>query len=228
MRYLRINLFLIFLMSCNTQPNPEKGDSGDPGAQGEQGETGSSGEGERGSTGPRGPRGANGEGSCAVIEVEDGAVIKCTDGTTVTIVNGTSGIDGIDGVDGVSGGSCSVVDHPEGATIICSDGSEVIVRDGEQGGGPIVDHSFNCSGYINLGWDRYGVRWTVSHLSDGDTYIAGRHQFLPNNNQWYPWESVSGFGPSQDTSRVRIRAEPISIRHIGSGVYGDFSCLRGD
>lgn len=52
-------------------------------------------------TGPMGPEGAPGQpgSSCSVEPVSNGAVIKCDDGTSAVIVNGTDGYEFVDGDD---------------------------------------------------------------------------------------------------------------------------------
>jgi hypothetical protein len=64
------------------------------GPQGEQGV--------QGVTGATGPTGANGS-SCTVQQANNGAIISCTDGTSVLVLNGRDGIDGTNGADGKDG-----------------------------------------------------------------------------------------------------------------------------
>lgn len=65
---------------------PVKGDKGDTGAKGDTGDAGASIKGDKGDT----VIGAAGS-SCGVQQVDNGASVTCTDGTTATIVNGTNG-----------------------------------------------------------------------------------------------------------------------------------------
>lgn len=89
----------------------EKGDTGSAGKQGSQGipgpvgpagSTGTPGAqgkpGSKGDTGDTGSTGTPGT-SCSVSQAVNGAVISCTDGSTVVVLNGTNGTDGEDGTD---------------------------------------------------------------------------------------------------------------------------------
>jgi len=71
------------------QPGPagEPGADGDTGAVGPQGEAGAQGEAGESTTGPQGIAGT----SCSVVQVTDGAVIYCEDGTSAEIKNGNNG-----------------------------------------------------------------------------------------------------------------------------------------
>ncbi|MES1206857.1 MAG: hypothetical protein ABUS79_13045, partial [Pseudomonadota bacterium] len=57
-----------------------------------------------GSNGSPGPAGANGT-SCSVAAIDGGAVIRCTDGTAVTVPRGSNGMNGASAPDG---GACKV------------------------------------------------------------------------------------------------------------------------
>lgn len=75
----------------------EKGDTGDRGSQGNQGVPGTVGpagiqgsRGEEGPTGTAGPQGNSGApgSSCSVTSIQGGAVVSCTDGTSVVLLDG--------------------------------------------------------------------------------------------------------------------------------------------
>lgn len=77
----------------------EKGDAGERGNTGPEGRAGSRGiPGRDGSNGSNGSDGKDGS-SCSAIPTSNGAIIQCTDGTNVAILNGQDGTDGEDGED---------------------------------------------------------------------------------------------------------------------------------
>lgn len=85
--------------SGGTGPQGPVGPSGKPGAQGEGGPEGPAASpgspgstGAAGPTGSQGPKGDKGD-SCSVQSISNGAIINCTDGTTVIIYNGEDGSD---------------------------------------------------------------------------------------------------------------------------------------
>ncbi|MFH0981985.1 MAG: hypothetical protein V2A79_10635 [Planctomycetota bacterium] len=82
--------------------------------------------------GPPGEDGADGEDgtSCTVEEIPEGAVIRCTDGTSVTIYHGQDGEDGEDGEDGTS---CTAIPEGDCVQIECEDGTTAQVCDGQDG-----------------------------------------------------------------------------------------------
>lgn len=99
----------------NTGPQGRQGDKGVPGTVGPTGSSGPSGpvgsRGEPGAQGPNGTQGTTGtpgaqgsqgpEGSsCSAQPVVGGALITCTDGTSVVLWNGVDGRNGVDGQDG--------------------------------------------------------------------------------------------------------------------------------
>jgi len=106
--------------------------------------------------GCKGDAGADGT-SCTATDNGDGtSTITCTDGTTVTVSNGTDGTDGT---------SCSITDNDDGTkTITCEDGTSVTVTDGANGGScTIVD---NGDGSKTISCDD-GTTVTVSDGTDG-------------------------------------------------------------
>ncbi|MFT5356797.1 MAG: hypothetical protein ACI9KE_004023, partial [Polyangiales bacterium] len=70
--------------------------------------------------------------SCTVADNMDGTrTIACTDGTSVTVNDGTTGADGTNGTDG---SSCSVTDNgDETRTILCTDGTMAVIATGGDG-----------------------------------------------------------------------------------------------
>lgn len=76
--------------SESTSSHGEQGDIGPEGPQGPAGDRGISGE-----TGDPGENGS----SCSVTQAVNGALITCTDGSQVLILNGVNGQDGADGLD---------------------------------------------------------------------------------------------------------------------------------
>lgn len=81
-------------------PPGTAGVDGLPGADGNQGPTGPSGP--AGPVGPIGPTGNSGS-SCTVTSAIGGALISCTDGTAIVLLNGTNGEDGEEGEQGPQG-----------------------------------------------------------------------------------------------------------------------------
>lgn len=83
--------------------------------------------------------------SCTVEQNENGATIKCPDGTVAEITNGTDGGDGAngqdgeDGVDGDDGSSCSVSTLDNGALITCDDGTSSVILNGQDGQSSTID-----------------------------------------------------------------------------------------
>lgn len=71
-------------------PAGTDGERGLPGASGSQGEAG-----QAGAPGEDGEAGEDGS-SCSVTAAVNGAIVSCTDGTSVVILNGTDGEDGED------------------------------------------------------------------------------------------------------------------------------------
>jgi hypothetical protein len=65
-----------------------------------------------GSNGAPGQAGTSGS-SCSVAAIDGGAVVTCTDGTSVTVPNGTNGINGATTADG---GSCTVTKNTDAGT----------------------------------------------------------------------------------------------------------------
>jgi OmcA/MtrC family decaheme c-type cytochrome len=65
-----------------------------------------------GNNGAAGPAGANGA-SCTVSETDGGTTVRCTDGTSVTIPNGTKGMNGMSAPDG---GSCTLTKNVDGGS----------------------------------------------------------------------------------------------------------------
>lgn len=77
----------------------EKGDTGSTGSQGPRGDQGIPGQsGKDGTDGSNGADGKDGKdgSSCTATQTSNGAIISCTDGTSVVILNGTDGEDGED------------------------------------------------------------------------------------------------------------------------------------
>jgi hypothetical protein len=68
-----------------------------------------------GSHGAAGEAGTNGT-SCTVTATDGGAVLHCTDGTSVTVPNGTNGMTGMNGTSVVDGGACSVTKNVDAGT----------------------------------------------------------------------------------------------------------------
>jgi len=79
-----ILLFLVLATGCA----PRKGDMGPKGDTGAQG-----------ASGAQGIAGTPGS-SCTVVSETYGALIACSDGTSVSVYNGTNGQNGHDGADG--------------------------------------------------------------------------------------------------------------------------------
>ncbi len=84
------------------------GPQGEPGSQGPQGI--------QGETGPQGPQGPTGQPgapgtSCAVAQDENGATLYCSDGSTATVVNGTTGASGLVEVVDPCGDTPNVIDE---------------------------------------------------------------------------------------------------------------------
>jgi hypothetical protein len=68
-----------------------------------------------GSNGGPGQAGTNGT-SCSVIAADGGAVIRCTDGTMVTVPSGTNGMNGANGISAPDGGACTVTKNADAGT----------------------------------------------------------------------------------------------------------------
>lgn len=68
-----------------------------------------------GSNGGPGQAGTNGT-SCSVIATDGGAVIQCTDGTTVAVPSGTNGMNGMNGTSAPDGGACTVTKNGDAGT----------------------------------------------------------------------------------------------------------------
>jgi OmcA/MtrC family decaheme c-type cytochrome len=68
-----------------------------------------------GGDGTRGPTGTNGN-SCSVSETDAGTTVHCTDGTSVTIPNGTNGTNGMNGGSASDGGACTLTRNGDGGT----------------------------------------------------------------------------------------------------------------
>jgi hypothetical protein len=68
-----------------------------------------------GSNGGPGQAGTNGT-SCSVIATDGGAVIQCTDGTTVAVPSGTNGMNGMNGASAPDGGACKVTKNTDAGT----------------------------------------------------------------------------------------------------------------
>lgn len=73
--------------------------------------------------------------SCTVSQLENGALLSCSDETVVTILNGQNGQNGSNGTDGQDGESCSVEQLENGAQITCAGSSATVLNgtDGEDG-----------------------------------------------------------------------------------------------
>lgn len=92
--------------------------------------------------GPQGNPGADGS-SCSVSQAENGALLSCTDGSAVLILNGTNGTNGLNGSNGVDGAvgaagtSCSVTRraHQDYVTVACGSNTQRVYdgRDGRNG-----------------------------------------------------------------------------------------------
>lgn len=139
--------------------------------------------------GPPGQPGQNGV-SCSVTQVENGAVLSCSDETFVTITNGQNGQNGSDGE------SCSVEQTESGAQITCANSSATVLngtdgQDGEDGSGgmtvTIADYSSSSctritgtSTYIKVGMTNAGLYTSSSchssskfaEISQGESYWA--------------------------------------------------------
>lgn len=90
-------LVMILMLAACAGPKGEIGQTGETGAKGDKGDTGN--------TGGRGNTGAPGS-SCSVNFMPGsggGALIRCGDGSSVFVHNGTDGINGIDGTNGTDG-----------------------------------------------------------------------------------------------------------------------------
>ncbi len=68
-----------------------------------------------GGNGAPGKAGASGT-SCSVAQGDGGAVISCTDGTSVKVPNGTSGLNGLNGASAPDGGACTVTRNGDAGT----------------------------------------------------------------------------------------------------------------
>src|SRR5437763_1295900 len=68
-----------------------------------------------GSNGAAGQSGTNGT-SCSVSKTDGGAVIQCTDGTTVAVPGGTNGMNGMNGLNAPDGGACKVTKNGDAGT----------------------------------------------------------------------------------------------------------------
>ncbi len=68
-----------------------------------------------GSNGGPGPAGTNGT-SCSVSRRDGGAIISCTDGTSVTVPSGTNGMNGMNGASAPDGGACTVTKNADAGT----------------------------------------------------------------------------------------------------------------
>jgi len=83
-----------------------------------------------GSNGAQGPAGTSGT-SCTVTEVDGGAAVHCTDGTSVTVPNGSNGANGTNGSNGTNGTNgtpCTLLGNDGGSyTLTCPDGGAITV-----------------------------------------------------------------------------------------------------
>jgi hypothetical protein len=68
--------------------------------------------GSNGGAGPAGPSGT----SCSIVESDAGAIVKCTDGTSVKIPNGANGMNGQNGTNAPDGGACALTRNGDGGT----------------------------------------------------------------------------------------------------------------
>lgn len=92
--------------------------------------------------GAPGANGADGS-SCSVSQAENGALLSCTDGSAVLILNGHNGANGINGTNGLNGqdgDSCYVqrLPHRDYVTVTCGNSSQRVYdgvdgRDGQDG-----------------------------------------------------------------------------------------------
>jgi OmcA/MtrC family decaheme c-type cytochrome len=79
-----------------------------------------------GSNGAPGPAGSNGS-SCTVSPADGGAVVTCTDGTSVKVPNGVNGLNGMNGLNGAGApdaGACTVVKNGDAGTYTLSCGGD--------------------------------------------------------------------------------------------------------
>lgn len=180
--------------ACNGAPGPQgpvgatgpagangtNGTNGSSGATGPQGPAGADGrdgaDGQDGSAGPPGDTGTDGS-SCSIDDNGDHTyTVRCTDGTSATLHDGTNGSPGetgpqgpqgepgATGATGPAGAPCSVHDNGDHTkTISCGDGGTVTVSDGvdASAASPLLRISSeapggNCSAgghRVNLGID---------------------------------------------------------------------------
>lgn len=72
--------------------------------------------------------------SCTVSALENGSKISCSDGSEISLYNGTNGQNGSDGEDGADGSSCSLTAISESSSLLsCTDGSSMTVSNGIDG-----------------------------------------------------------------------------------------------
>ena len=76
-----------------------------------------------GSNGGQGPAGTSGT-SCSIVESDAGATVSCTDGTSVTIPNGTNGMNGKNGMNTPDGGSCALTRNGDAGTFTLNCGGD--------------------------------------------------------------------------------------------------------
>ncbi len=76
-----------------------------------------------GSNGGPGAAGANGT-SCTVATVDGGAIITCSDGTSVKVPGGTNGMNGMNGASAPDGGACTVTKNADAGTYTLACGGD--------------------------------------------------------------------------------------------------------
>lgn len=126
-----------------------------------------------GPPGPQGPAGQDGS-SCTSTAVTNGAIISCSDGTQVVLINGVDGIDGLPGRDGLDG--TDGVDGIDGVN--GQDGT-----DGQNGedGADAPPTPYTVVGLVDPCGTTPGFNEVVLRLADGSLlahYSNGARQFL--------------------------------------------------